>query len=148
MSTSSKRAQELYEAVNQLIRVHQFRDRDCICHHDVSVAQCYALETLVKRGPLRLQALADEMYLDKSTTSRVVDSLLRKQYVLKAHDPADQRAVQLSLTPAGEALYQTIHQDLIAEEASMIKDVPAEVVDGALTLIRQLTQAARDRLGS
>ncbi|MDO6562812.1 MarR family transcriptional regulator [Amphritea sp. 1_MG-2023] len=142
------RAEELYEAVNQLIRVHQFRDRDYICCHDVSVAQCYALETLVKRGPLRLQALADEMYLDKSTTSRVVDSLLRKQYVLKLHDPDDQRAIQLSLTPSGEALYQTIHQDLISEEASMIKDVPPEVVDGALTLIRQLTIAARNRLGS
>ncbi|MBT3144178.1 MarR family transcriptional regulator [Neptunomonas phycophila] len=147
MPSDTQRAKELYEAVNQLIRVHQFRDRDYICCHDVSVAQCYALETLVKRGPLRLQALADEMYLDKSTASRVVDSLLRKKYVLKTPDPSDQRAVQLSLTPEGEALYQTIHQDLVSEEALMIKDVPPEIVDGALTLIRQLTQAARNRLG-
>lgn len=148
MPSNADRAEELYETINQLIRVHQFRDRDCICHHDVSVAQCYALETLVKRGPLRLQALAAEMYLDKSTTSRVVDSLLRKKYVLKVTDPSDQRAIQLSLTPAGTELYQTIRQDLVTEEASMIKDVPPEVIDGALTLIRQLTTAARARLGS
>ncbi|OJH08063.1 MAG: MarR family transcriptional regulator [Alcanivorax borkumensis] len=148
MSSSTDRAEQLYEAVNQLIRVHQFRDRDYICSHDVSVAQCYALETLVKRGPLRLQALASEMYLDKSTTSRVVDSLLRKAYVLKTPDPSDQRAVQLSLTPEGKKLYQTIRQDLVAEEASMIKNLPPEVVDGALALIRQLTAAARARLGS
>lgn len=148
MPSSTERAEELYEAVNQLIRIHQFRDRDCICCHDVSVAQCYALETLVKQGPLRLQALADEMYLDKSTTSRVVDSLLRKKYVLKVSDPEDQRAIQLSLTPEGKALYQEIHQDLVAEEASLIENLPPEVVDGALTLIRQLTVAARTRLGS
>lgn len=148
MPANLERAEALYEAVNQLIRVHQFRDRDYICSHDVSVAQCYALETLVKRGPLRLQALADEMYLDKSTTSRVVDSLLRKEYVLKLLDPADQRAIQLSLTPAGEALYHTIHQDLILEEALLIKDVSPEVIDGTLTLIQQLTKAARARLGS
>ncbi|MDO6440535.1 MarR family winged helix-turn-helix transcriptional regulator [Marinobacter sp. 2_MG-2023] len=148
MPSSADRAEELYEAINQLIRVHQFRDRDCICHHDVSVAQCYALETLVKRGPLRLQALAAEMYLDKSTTSRVVDSLLRKKYVLKVTDPSDQRAIQLSLTPAGEELYKTIRQDLVSEETSMIKDLPPEIVDGALTLIRQLTVTARARLGS
>ena len=147
MPSSPNRAEELYEAVNQLIRVHQFRDRDYICSHDVSVAQCYALETLVKRGPLRLQALASEMYLDKSTTSRVVDSLLRKKYVLKAPDPADQRAVHLSLTPEGRELYQTIRQDLVTEEASMIKNLSPEVVDGALALIRQLTAAARARLG-
>lgn len=148
MPANLERAEALYEAVNQLIRVHQFRDRDYICSHDVSVAQCYALETLIKRGPLRLQALADEMYLDKSTTSRVVDSLLRKEYVLKLLDPADQRAIQLSLTPAGEALYHTIHQDLIMEEALLIKDMSPDVIDRTLTLIRQLTKAARARLGS
>ena len=68
MSPTRKRsatqdAQALYEAVNQLIRVHQFRDRDRICCYDVSVAQCYALETLVKQGPLRLQSLAQELSL-------------------------------------------------------------------------------------
>jgi MarR family transcriptional regulator, 2-MHQ and catechol-resistance regulon repressor len=148
MTASHERAEELYEAINQLIRVHQFRDRDCISCHDVSVAQCYALETLVKRGPLRLQALADEMYLDKSTASRVVDALLRKKYVLKVADPDDQRAVQLSLTPEGESLYRTIRHDLVVEEIEMIRDVTPEVLDGALTLIRQLTSAARARLGT
>lgn len=147
MPSNLKRAQDLYEAVNQLIRVHQFRDRGCICCHDLSVAQCYALETLTKHGPLRLQALANEMYLDKSTTSRVVNSLLRKKYVFKTLDPSDQRAVQLSITPDGKALYKAINQELIAEEASMIEGMPAEIVDGAVQLIRQLTLAARERLG-
>lgn len=148
MTQTLDQAEELYEAVNQLIRVHQFRDRDYICSHDVSVAQCYAIETLVKRGPLRLQALANEMYLDKSTTSRVVDALLRKQYVAKRPDPSDQRAIQLSLTPTGEALHQKIHQDLIGEEALMLKDMPTEIVSGAISIIRQLTSAARARLGA
>lgn len=148
MESKLKRAEALYEAVNQLIRVHQFRDRESICCHNVSVAQCYALETLVKLGPLRLKGLADEMCLDKSTTSRVVDALLRKGYVLKAPDPVDQRAVQLSLTPDGRELYQTIRKSLIAEEALMITDMPPEAVDAALELLEKLTVAARARLGT
>ena len=74
-------SEDLYEALNQLVRVHQFRDRDRICCYDVSVTQCYAVETLVKRGALRLQVLAEEMFLDKSTASRVIDTLERKGYV-------------------------------------------------------------------
>ncbi|MBU2979138.1 MarR family transcriptional regulator [Alteromonas sp. C1M14] len=147
MDSKLKRAEALYEAVNQLIRVHQFRDRESICCHNVSVAQCYALETLVKRGPLRLKALAEEMCLDKSTTSRVVDALLRKGYALKSLDPLDQRAVQLSLTAEGQELYATIRKSLIAEEASMIADISDEVVDAALVLLGKLTIAARTRLG-
>lgn len=148
MDTKLKRAEALYETVNQLIRVHQFRDRESICCHNVSVAQCYALETLVKRGPLRLKALAEEMCLDKSTTSRVVDALLRKGYVQKTLDLHDQRAVQLSLTNEGQALYATIRKSLIAEEASMIADIPDDVVDAALALLNKLTVAARARLGA
>jgi hypothetical protein len=45
---------DLHEAVADLVRVYQFRDRDRICCHDVSMTQCYALETIVEHGPLRL----------------------------------------------------------------------------------------------
>ncbi len=152
MSTTRKRpliqdAEALYEAVNQLIRVHQFRDRDRICCYDVSVAQCYALETLVKQGPLRLQTLAQEMFLDKSTASRVIDSLERKGYVTKIEDVSDRRAVQLEPTVAGRKLYQTIRADLVAEEAGMIEGMAPEVLDASLKLLRQLTRAAQARCG-
>ena len=65
-------AAALHAAVSDLVRVYQFRDRDHICCHDISVTQCYALEAVAERGPMRLGALADRMFLDKSTTSRVV----------------------------------------------------------------------------
>ncbi|QYJ24681.1 MarR family transcriptional regulator [Achromobacter sp. ES-001] len=133
--------------MNQLIRVHQFRDRDRICCYDVSVAQCYALETLVKQGPLRLQALAQVMFLDKSTASRIVDSLERKGYVTRIEDAADRRAVQLEPTAAGRKLYQTIRADLVAEEFAMIEHMKPEVLEASLDLLRQLTRAAQARCG-
>jgi DNA-binding MarR family transcriptional regulator len=68
----------LYHALNGLIRIYQFRDRDRICCHGISIAQCYGLEALVQDGPLMLNELASYLYLDKSTTSRVVDELERK----------------------------------------------------------------------
>ena len=61
-------AAALHAAVADLVRVYQFRDRDCICCHDVSVTQCYALETLVEHGPMRLSSLSERLFLDKSTT--------------------------------------------------------------------------------
>lgn len=144
---ASRDAEALYEAVNQLIRVHQFRDRDRICCYDVSVAQCYALETLVKQGPLRLQALALVMFLDKSTASRIVDSLERKGYVTRIEDAADRRAVQLEPTAAGRKLYQTIRADLVAEEFAMIEHMKPEVLEASLDLLQQLTRAAQARCG-
>ena len=88
------------------------------------------------------------MFLDKSTASRVVDSLERKGYVTRVADAADRRAVQLAPTAKGRALDQTIRADLVAEEAAMIEHMPPEVLDGALDLLGQLTRAAQARCGA
>src|SRR5687768_17057407 len=93
-------AQALQAAVADLVRVYQFRDRDRICCHDVSVTQCHALEALVDHGPLRLGELTDRLFLDKSTTSRVVRTLVKKGYVEQHPDAADRRATALSATRA------------------------------------------------
>ncbi|TAL77093.1 MAG: MarR family transcriptional regulator [Burkholderiaceae bacterium] len=138
-------AEALHEALNELIRVYQFRDRGHICCYDVSVTQCYALETLVKQGPLRLQALAEEMYLDKSTASRVVNALERKGYVVRIEDAQDRRAIQLQSTASGQALYSAIRADLIAEERAMIEGLSPEVRQASLMLLRQLARAAQAR---
>src|SRR3954462_6510043 len=79
----------LYDALSELIRVYQFRDRDRICCFDVSVTQCYALEALARRGGMTLNDLAAQLYLDKSTASRVVDALERKGYMTRLTHPAD-----------------------------------------------------------
>lgn len=140
-------SEDLYEALNQLVRVYQFRDRDRICCYDVSVTQCYAIETLVKKGRLRLQALAEEMFLDKSTASRVVDTLERKGYVSRVEDSEDRRAVQVEVTESGHELYQKIRSDLIAEERAMIEQLSPEARQGALSLLKQITRATEIRCG-
>jgi hypothetical protein len=45
----------LHEALSELVRVYQFRDRDRICCHDISVTQCYALDALLRRGPAAVE---------------------------------------------------------------------------------------------
>ena len=141
-------AQALHEAVSQLLRVYQFRDREGICCYDVSVTQCHALEALVERGPLRSMALAEALRLDKSTTSRVVDALVRKGYVEKGADADDARALSLRVTRKGRALYERIDGELIAQQAELIRGLDAEVRAGATEIIRRLARAAEARFVS
>jgi MarR family transcriptional regulator, 2-MHQ and catechol-resistance regulon repressor len=140
-------ASSLHEALTELVRVYQFRDRDRICCHDISVTQCYALEALLRRGPSGLNELAAELYLDKSTASRVVTTLERKKYVTRSPHPADGRAIVLSVTPAGRRLYDRIRADLVAETSELLKDFEPEVREGAARLILRLARAAAVRSG-
>ncbi len=137
----------VHEALADLVRVYQFRDRDRICCHDVSVTQCYALEALVRRGPSTLNDLAAALYLEKSTASRVVATLERKRYAARSPHPRDGRAVLLRITPAGRKLYDTIREGLLEEERQLLKDFDPEVRAAAARIMARLARAAESRSG-
>lgn len=140
--TLARDTEELYDALEDLLRVYQFRDRDRICCFDVSVSQCYALEGLVRRGGMTLNDLAAYLYLDKSTASRVVDALERKGYMTRLPHPKDRRAVLLEATPAGRELEGRIRESILAEERQLLADFPPEVRQAMTLLIRRLARAA------
>jgi MarR family 2-MHQ and catechol resistance regulon transcriptional repressor len=134
------------DALAELVRLYQFRDRDRICCYDVSVSQCYALEVLVQRGEKTLNELAAHLYLDKSTASRVVDALERKGYVDAAPHPTDRRALLLRATASGRDLYHRIESDLLAETEQLLAGFTPEVRSGMLQLLTPLTRAAARRV--
>jgi MarR family transcriptional regulator, 2-MHQ and catechol-resistance regulon repressor len=138
----------LQAAVADLVRVYQFRDRDRICCHDVSVTQCYALETLVQQGPMRLSALAERLFLDKSTTSRVVSTLVRKGYVEQRPDVNDGRATTLHATRSGQRLCTRITDDLIEQQKQLLHDLGPDVRAGVVQVLRRLADAADARFRS
>ncbi|UCG53011.1 MAG: MarR family transcriptional regulator [Candidatus Latescibacterota bacterium] len=138
-------ATELHEALGDLIRVYQFRDRKRICYHDVSVTQCYALSALVRHGSPTLNQLSDELYLDKSTTSRVVDSLVKKGYASRVPEPEDRRAIRVEPTAKGRELFATIEKHLIEQEKRLIADFDPEVRQATTRLIARLARAAKER---
>jgi DNA-binding MarR family transcriptional regulator len=139
-------ARELHRVLEDLLRVVQFRDRDRICCYDVSVTQCYALRALVEEGPMALNALAESLFLDKSTASRVVGALERKGYLLRRPDPADGRAVVLEPSAAGREVFARIESDLVAEVARLAADFDPAVRRDMIRLLGRLATAAAARV--
>jgi|HubBroStandDraft_3_1064219.scaffolds.fasta_scaffold27671_3 MarR family 2-MHQ and catechol resistance regulon transcriptional repressor len=131
-------AASFYDALQELLRVAQFRDRERVCCYDISVSECYGLEVLDRRGPLMLNQLAAELRLDKSTASRVAAALEEKGYVRRGEDPADRRALRLRLTPGGEALHRRIRQDIEARHAELLADLEPEARRAVTGLLRRL----------
>jgi MarR family transcriptional regulator, 2-MHQ and catechol-resistance regulon repressor len=140
-------AEALQSAVSDLVRIYQFRDRNRICCYDVSVTQCHALEALVERGPLRLSALAERMHLDKSTTSRVVQTLVRKGYAAHAPEANDRRALAIGATRAGRRLYDRIAAELVDQQKLLVQHLDPKVRAEVIDVIRRLARAAEARIG-
>jgi len=141
----TRHARDLHNAVSELVRVYQFRDRKCIFYYDVSVTQCYAISALLRLGPTTLNALAADLYLDKSTASRVIDSLERKGYVSRVVDSEDARALSLEVTARGRALHKRIIRDLVDEMKALIQNLDPAVRAATTSLVARLADAASQR---
>ena len=139
-------AERLSDALEDLLRVVQFRDRDRACCYDVSVSQCYALERVVAAGGMAVNDLAASLYLDKSTASRIANSLVDKGYLARARDPEDGRVVRLVATPAGAALCRQILADIAGEYAEMLADYSPEVRAGIIRLVGRLGRSFAARV--
>lgn len=139
-------ARHLSEALSELTRVVQFRDRDRACCYDVSVSQCYALKGVLEEGALTINDLAAHLYLDKSTASRIANGLVDKGLLVRERDAEDGRVVRLVATPEGSEICRSIESDLAAEYAELLSDFDPEVRSAITRLVARLGRSFAARV--
>ena len=95
------------------------------------------LASLREHATLRLSDLAGHLCLDVSTVSRHARTLEDRGYVARADDPADGRAVQITLTESGRAVLETAFRNRQAWlDRSLADWSPAERHDLAVQLVK------------
>jgi MarR family 2-MHQ and catechol resistance regulon transcriptional repressor len=134
------------QALGDLIRVVQFRDRDRACCHDLSVSQCYALEAVIQAGELSVNQLAAHLFVDKSTASRVVSGLEARGMVERVPDPSDARRVRLRATRQGLAVHERITVELTGEYRALLERFDPDVAAGMTEMLRLLAHSFSERV--
>jgi len=140
-----RQAEQLHDVFVELVRRYQFRDREEICCHGISVSQCYALDALAREGPLTMGALAAQLVLEISTMTRVVDRLVNAGLANRQADPDDRRVRRVAITRRGEQLVATIRGELIGEYERVLREVPAAHRDAVIEAIGRLLAAFQER---
>ena len=76
----------------------------------VTLPQCHALMALEEEEGVSLNELAGKLRLDTSTTSRIINGLVKQQLVERIIPPENRRAVSLTMTEQGRQVSKNIHQ--------------------------------------
>jgi DNA-binding MarR family transcriptional regulator len=139
-------AARLRSALTDIIRVAQFRDRDRVCCYDVSVSQCYALEAIVDDGASTVNDLAAHLFLDKSTASRLANSLVDKGYVRRAPNPEDGRSIVLQPTARAGKLVERVKRDLAGEYVDILAELDAATRRSITRVVGRLATAFTARV--
>lgn len=101
------RKQDIEEVINNLRRIFQVisqYSREAERETELTGPQLWALQILKGAAPIRVSALASQMYLSAATVVGIVDRLEAKGLVSRTRSTEDRRAVDLDLTPQGQEL--------------------------------------------
>ena len=138
-------AERLYRVFVDLIRAYQFRDRDRICCHGLSVSQCYALDALDTQGPMTMGDLAGHLHLEISTMTRVVDDLVTNRLAARAEDARDRRVCRVRISRRGQSLLLRIRDELIKEHELVLRQIPSESREAVIKALSHLLSAFKGR---
>ncbi|MCI0515133.1 MarR family transcriptional regulator [candidate division KSB1 bacterium] len=81
--------------------------------YDVSLAEGRCLRILNENNKLSVHQLAEKMSLASSRITRIIDSLVKKDLVIRESNLADRRVYFLSMTPRGQQLTHEMQNDYI-----------------------------------
>jgi DNA-binding MarR family transcriptional regulator len=122
-----------------------------LTHVDASLSpsQREVLNTIVRRGPLRLSELAAEEGLNPTMLSRIVGHLEAAKLVTRTPDTKDARVVHLGVTAEGSALHDEIKRErteaLMFALDQLTKD-ERQAVLSALPALERLDEILRIRI--
>ena len=114
----------------------------------VSTPQCHVLLELDRRGSLTVSALADAMGLDKSTLSRTLSGLGEAGLVDRTEEPADRRALRVTLTTAGRRAVQRIDGACDGSYRELLERIPRGRRQAVLEAAELLGDAMRTGRGA
>ncbi len=125
-----------------------FREIRC-CSRDEAIClgvtfhQFVILDAVAEKGEMDLAELHGVLSVEKSTTTRLVNPLLRRGLLRREKAPHDSRAVKLALTEAGRETHLKVRDCLLAFFAGIDRNIPAGQRDGVLEAVRIFATAIR-----
>lgn len=148
MATHPDPVTELRQSARQVIRELGLL-RDHWPRGGVGLSGCHALLELEHADHRTIAELAERLVLDRSTTSRIVQRLVRRGLVRVEPSPEDRRRKPIGLTAAGRAQLRRLHAAARAPVAAALTQLSATdqttVVRGLTLYAQALTRARRRR---
>ena len=142
----STQLDEIAEALPQrssaLSRLFLTRTTVCVSRTEVGVLRN------LRAGPRRITELAAEERVTQPAITLLVNRLEERGWVQRVPDPSDRRAVLVSLTPDGEAVFERLRAEyrvLLHEEMASLDDEEVATLASAVEILDKLIARLTER---
>ena len=114
------------------------------CNFPLSPSQAHALQVLRQRSTSTQSQLAEQLHLEKSTVSRLVNHLVEQGWVERTINPESRREVLLTLTSQGRTVSQEVRAQSLAKYRTIWERIAPERRAQVLDSLALLTSLLKE----
>ncbi|PXY26949.1 MarR family winged helix-turn-helix transcriptional regulator [Prauserella muralis] len=107
----------------------------------ITIPQFRLLVVLESRGPSKLATLAENLGVNPSTATRMVDRLVAAGMISREANPASRRELVVTLTEAGQSVVSEVTRRRRAEITRIVSRMPQSTRQGLVRALTAFTEA-------
>ncbi|QMV39972.1 MarR family winged helix-turn-helix transcriptional regulator [Cohnella cholangitidis] len=95
-------------------------------HLGITAIQYFVLKVIVHHPGIGLNELSEKIHSVTSSTSGIVDRMVKAGWLLRERPASNRRAICLTATEEGKALWHTVSEMRISQLATSLLNIPEE----------------------
>lgn len=139
-----EKKRELLLLIFELYKAIRCCQQDEVFFENLTFTQFFILDTVARNSTLRLANLHNILLVEKSTTTRLVDPLVKQQLIIREISIEDQRAVILKLTRKGEEVHSKVWECITGFIHAVEERIPVQRREEVYEAVRIFAMALRD----
>ena len=99
---------------------------------DITIDQWLVLKTIKESSNLSQQQIAQNVFKDYASVTRIIELLVKKEYLMRSFHNKDRRRFELSLTELGETIIDNVYPIVLQNRNQALKSISKKDIE-ALT---------------
>ncbi len=126
MRSKTTYANNLAHSVKRLYHLMGQYFNDVLRPYGVAQSQWYILYYIHQSAGATQGTLQNTLQVESATLTGAINAMERKGWVMRRQNAADHRVKELYLTPAGQALWDSLPDPILAVRRRMLQDISRE----------------------
>jgi DNA-binding MarR family transcriptional regulator len=135
---------EILSIMAELSKAVRCCRQDEVFCEDVTYTQFVILDAVARNHTLNMASLHDALSVDKSTTTRLVAPLIKRNLIVRDKADHDSRAATLKLTEEGSEVHGKVWQCLLSFIRAVRNEIPEEKREEVLEGVRMFLTAMQN----
>ena len=134
-------SQTVFYAIEKAIKVYrQFAQRRITSRGiDITVDQLLILRAIQDHEEITQKQIADMVFKDYASITRIIDLLVKKEYLQRKMHPVDRRRFDLTMTTDGNQVLAQLDETVASYRKDALRGISKSEVDSLQKLLQKIT---------